>query len=604
MGGIVGWIGRRPQAREDTSHPTHIERMAEAVVHRGCAHYGLWEGRRCALAQAPGPAVHTVTHNGATFTAVCDSLLGAPGLLRKNLSQRGYRFGGESEAELILATYLLEGEDCVHSLSGSFAFLIWDGAQQRAFAVRDPFGTRPLFYTSTDEAILFASEIKGLFAHPDCTPALDASGLREILGIGPGRTPGHGVFKGVHELPPGGCLRVDADGLHPRTWYQLNSLEHTDTLEDTIEHTRSLLLSSIRRQWPTDSGACAFLSGGLDSSIITAVTAGLCGHPLRTFSFDYMDNAAHFRATSFQPEADAPYVQKVRAHCGTNHQILLCDSSDLTGTLENAMRARDLPGMADVDASLLYFCGQVAATGERIAFSGECADEIFGGYPWFHREEFFTAQTFPWNTDPSTRRRVLNTELAETLQLDDYVQERYARMLAQVPRLQGENAQEARRREIAYMNLYGFMATLVDRGDRMSAAAGLEIRTPFCDPALIEYVFNVPWEFKALGGEPKGLLRAAAKGLLPEDILHRRKSPFPKTHNPQYEQLVQTRVREVLADPNAPVRALLQVPVVESLCGEHADYGKPWFGQLMAGPQLLAWILQVNAWMERYGLSV
>ncbi len=401
MGGIAGWIDWQPHALATMPAQTHLDNMARTIAHRGGGDFGTMADVFGAFAQLPGPLVRVLTRDGARYAVVCDSLLGATAQLRRRLSKQGYAFEGESDAEVILAAYLLEGEACVASLNGSFAFVIWDGARHCAFAARDALGTKPLFYTVTEGGTAFASEIKALFAHPDCVPALDADGLKEVLAIGPGRTPGNGVFQGVHELLPGTCMRLDAAGVHPHTWWVLHGRPHIDTMEDTIEQVRALLLSSIRRQWPQTGGACALLSGGLDSSILTAVTAELAQGQLETFSFDYVDNDKNYRATSFQPEADAPYVQMVREHCGTRHQILLCDNDDLISALLPAMTARDLPGMADIDASLLYFCGQMAQRGQRIAFSGECADEIFGGYPWFYREEYLRANTFPWNTDPT-----------------------------------------------------------------------------------------------------------------------------------------------------------------------------------------------------------
>ncbi|MCL2545224.1 MAG: asparagine synthase (glutamine-hydrolyzing) [Clostridia bacterium] len=586
MGGIAGWIDARPGMVREEERTHHIEKMAGTLAHRGGGRWATWADAQAGLAQLPGP-VCQVRRGNHRYAAVCD----APHI----------------GAELILAAYLEAGEKCVELLEGGFAFIVWDGARRRAFAARDAFGARPLFYAPIQDGagVLLASEPKALFAHPQCVPGLTGDGLREVLSIGPGRTPGNGVFRGVREIPPGACLRIDGGGPRQRFWYRLRSQEHTDTPEDTVAHTRALLLSAIRRQWPADGDACALLSGGLDSSVITAVASGLVQEDRRlaTYSFDYVGNGEFFRASAFQPEQDAPYADKVRAHCGTAHQALLCDDQELIDALIPAMRARDLPGMADVDASLLFFCGRLAQE-QRVALSGECADEVFGGYPWFYKKQFLRAHTFPWNTDPSARLRILEPGLAASLRLEDHARARYEEMLAQAPRLPGEPAPAARRREIAYLNLYGFMATLMERSDRMSAAAGFDIRTPFCDRALIEYVFNVPWELKALGGEPKGLLRAAAEGLLPHEILHRRKSPFPKTHNPRYERLVRERVAGLLADPASPARALLNVDAVEALCAENADYGKPWFGQLMAGPQLLAWILQLNAWMETYGLSL
>ncbi len=583
-----------------------LKDMAEAIAHRGGKSHHVWLGEHACLARLAGPTERTVyalKKGDALYAVTCDSLLTDTTALRQQLSASGYCFETQDDAELILATYLQYGEDCPAQLSGGFAFALWDGARQCALIARDPMGTRPFFYTTADAHVLFASEMKGLFAHPACTPAIDETSLCEVLSIGPGRSPGSGVFRGVHELTPGQMARIDADGIHPRVYWQLVSREHTESVADTVAHTRELVLAAIRRLLTGDVPLCTLLSGGLDSSVVTAVAAQHARGPLSTYSFEYIDNAAHFTGTSFQPELDAPYVEMVRDHCGTSHAILQLDSDLLPGALTAAMCARDLPGMGDIDASLLLFCEQLAQR-HTIALSGECADEVFGGYPWFHRPEYMAADTFPWNTDPAARRKALRPELVSSLNLDAYVAARYEEQRVATPRLIGESSEDARRREIAYLNLYGFMQTLVDRGDRMSMAHHVEIRTPFADPELVQYVFNVPWRIKALGGEPKGLLRAAAEGLLPAEVLHRKKCPFPKTHHPHYEQLVQRQVLDVLNDARSPVLPLLDTAAVRALCGGHADYGKPWFGQLMAGPQLLAWILQLNAWLTTYHLSV
>ncbi len=580
--------------------------MAGAIAHRGGKAHHVWMSAHACFARLAGHTertVYTLRKGDAQYAVTCDSLLADTAALRLRLSAAGYCFETQDDAELILAAYLQYGEDCATQLSGGFAFALFDGARQCVIVARDPMGTRPFFYTIADQHVLFGSEMKALFAHPACTPAIDDTSLCEVLGIGPGRSPGSGVFHGMQELSPGQMARIDADGIHPRVYWQLTSHEHTETVADTVAHTRELVLAAIRRQLVGDTPMCSLLSGGLDSSVITAVAAEHALGPLPTYSFEYVDNAAHFTGTSFQPEMDAPYVQMVHEHCGTAHTILQLDSDLLPGALPAAMRARDLPGMGDIDASLLLFCEQLAQR-HTIALSGECADEVFGGYPWFHRPEYLAADTFPWNTDPAARRKALCPALVASLKLDAYVAARYEDLRGATPRLDGEAAEDARRREIAYLNLYGFMQTLVDRGDRMSMAHHVEIRTPFADPELVRYIFNVPWRIKALGGEPKGLLRAAAEGLLPAEVLHRKKCPFPKTHHPHYEQLVQRQVLDVLDDARSPVLPLLDTAAVRALCAGHADYGKPWFGQLMAGPQLLAWILQLNAWLTTYHLTV
>jgi asparagine synthase (glutamine-hydrolysing) len=345
----------------------------------------------------------------------------------------------------------------------------------------------------------------------------------------------------------------------------------------------------------------------LDSSVITAAAAKIYREegrpPLETYSFDYTENDRYFRPSSFQPDADAPWAKRVSELCGTRHRVLTCPVNDLPDLLDRAVEARDLPGMADVDASLLWYCSQVA---ERhvVAVSGECSDEIFGGYPWFVRPEMLSAETFPWCPVLENRTAVLNQDFVRRIGLQDYVDYRYRQSLSQVPELPGESEVEAQRRRVGFLSIQWFMSALLERKDRMSMASGLEVRVPFCDHHLVEYVWNIPWEMKSHGGVRKQVLRDAAASLLPEDVRQRPKSPFPKTHHPAYEKLVRDRLREHLSRPTSPLHGLVDHrALTEGLLRDGGDYGKPWFGQLMAGPQMMAYLLQLEHWMEKWSIN-
>lgn len=590
-----------------------VSRMRNVLLHRGPDARGIWVGNHAAFAHARLSVIdpehgdqpmrrvaegqeYVVCYNGELYNAA---------VLTRELKAMGHTFETTCDTEVLLLSYIAWGEACVDKLEGIFAFAIWDGARNRAFFCRDRLGVKPLFFAEREGGILFASELKGLLANRAVKPNINAEGLAEVLGVGPARTPGFGVYENVFELKPGECMTMSEAGVNRRIYWKLESRPHTENFEDTVAHVRELLSGAIRRQLVSDVPLCTFLSGGLDSSIITAYAAQsekAAGRQLSSYSFDYMDNARYFNASDFQPDSDEPYAQEVSRFWNTQHETLICHNHDLPGALYAAMRARDLPGMTDVDASLLLFCRKVRAR-HVVALSGECADEVFGGYPWFHRKEFLQSDTFPWQIDPEARYNVLDPEIMMDLKLSEFTKARCADMRKQTPTLNGEDAQEARRREISFLNIYGFMQMLLERKDRMSMACGLEVRVPFADAALVDYVFNVPWEMKAYNGEAKGLLRAAASGILPESILRRKKSPYPKTHNPLYEDLVKQRILEMLRNPHAPVRDLINLSRVRALLEGKADYSKPWFGQLMAGPQLLAWILQLNAWLEEYKIQ-
>jgi asparagine synthase (glutamine-hydrolysing) len=347
------------------------------------------------------------------------------------------------------------------------------------------------------------------------------------------------------------------------------------------------------------------LSGGIDSSLVTAVCSRELhtqGKKLDTYSFDFKDNDINFKANSFQPSQDRPFVDKMIACCRTNHQYLECTNAKLYDCLFEAVDARDLPCMADVEASMLYFC-KLVSKNHKVALTGECADEIFGGYPWFHKKECFDADIFPWSMDFSPRTMLLKDSVLSVLPLKEYAHAAYEKTISEVPLLEGESKEDKRRREISYLNIKWFMQTLLDRMDRTSMHAGLEARVPFADHRIVEYLWNVPWDMKCRNGVVKGLLRESAKGLLPAEILYRRKSPYPKTYDTAYENMLRTAIVEVLSDKRAPLRELIDLSKVLDFIEKPSDYGKPFYGQLMAGPQLLAYLLQVNYWLSKYDID-
>ena len=431
-------------------------------------------------------------------------------------------------------------------------------------------------------------------------------GLCELLALSPARTQGVGVFKDVLELRPARYMIIDRRGVRIQKYWSLISREHTDSYEDTIDRARSLVLDSVRRQLVSDVPIATFLSGGLDSSVITAIGAmemRARGERLSTYSFDYEDNAKYFKASHFQPDSDTKWVPRMVEEFGTDHNYLVCPNDALTGLLEEALLAKDLPGMADVDASLLYFCREVKKK-HTVVLSGECSDEIFGGYPWFREKKAFETASFPWCYDLSMRNDILRADVRDELDLDGYSRMRYEESIAETPRLASDSAEEARRREISYLNINWFMTNLLDRKDRMSMASGLEVRVPFCDHRLVEYVWNIPWEMKNKDNVSKNVLREAAKGILPEDVRLRRKSPYPKTHNPHYEAAVKKMLGEIISDPNAPVLSVCDRERLMDVINGSSDYGKPFFGQLMAAPQFVGYIVQLDFLLRDYNVSL
>lgn len=526
--------------------------------------------------------------------------------LKTELLLEGAEFNTASDTEVILAGYMLHGKDYIKKLNGIFAIALWDSIPGQIFLFRDRLGVKPLFYTKIAKTLVFASEIKGLFAYPGVKPILDREGLCEIFALGPAKTYGKGVFKNIEEVLPGHCLIFNQQYCRMEPYWKLESRPHEDSIDKTIKKTAWLVEDAVKKQMLSDIPISTFLSGGLDSSLVTAICAKELkkqGKVLNTFSFDFQDNHKYFKSNSFQPSQDRPYVEQMIAFAGTNHHFLVCSNHDQLDCLYKAVDARDLPCMADVESSMLYFCSKVTDY-NKVTLTGECADEIFGGYPWFHNPNAFQTEAFPWSMSMEPRQTLLADDVIQSLQMEEYSRAAYEKTIHETPRLPEDTPEEKRRREIAYLNLRWFMVTLLDRMDRTSMYNGLEARVPLADHRIVEYVFNIPWHMKCPNGIVKGLLRHVGEGMLPKDILWRRKSPYPKTYDPAYEKMLGNRLMEVLSDPSAPIRILLDEKKVRAFLNSPSDYGKPWYGQLMAGPQMLAYMLQVNYWLEKYHIQL
>ena len=525
--------------------------------------------------------------------------------IKKELISSGFSFSTNSDTEIIGNAFIHWGPSFVQHLNGIFAIAIYDEKKNSLYLFRDHFGIKPLFYKQLENTVVFASRIDTLFEYPNIKPTIDITSLNEIFTIGPAKTYGSGVFKGISEVKPGEYILFTPDYTYREKYYKIKSIPHTDSYEETLEKTAWLLEDSIKMQMISDVPICTFLSGGIDSSIVSSVCAKYLPKDvhLDTYSFDYDDNNIYFKSNSFQPSEDRPYVDIMKDYLDSNHVYLSCKYETLADLLEESVNSRCLPTMADVDSSLLYFCKEVSKK-HKVALTGECADEIFGGYPWFHREEMLSSGTFPWMSDISFRKSLLNPEFAASLQMEKYIRNSYNKTISEVDIIPEENDIETSRRRVSYLNIRWFMQTLLDRMDRTSMHNGLEARVPFADYRIVDYVFNVPWEMKAKDGVPKSLLRKSMANFLPEQILNRPKSPYPKTYHPKYEEILVKRLKEVLQDSSSPIRSYLNLNAVNTFLDKPKEYGKPWYGQLMAGPQMVAYLLQVNYWMKKYSLSI
>ncbi|MDD5884366.1 MAG: asparagine synthase (glutamine-hydrolyzing) [Firmicutes bacterium] len=599
ISGVVGLL----------SDKTLLEHMLDTMRRRGPDSEGtyvhgdtaLLHTRLAIIDPEGGKQPMSLDWAGERYTLVYNGELYNTEALRSVLTDSGHTFHGYSDTEVVLHAYAEYGAACLDQLNGIFAFAVWEEKRGRLFLARDRIGVKPLFYMQHGNGLLFASEMKTILQYPTVKARLDREGIAQLILLGPGRLPGSGVFQGIREIEPGHYAIYQEGRLKITQYWKLRDREHTENFAETVEHVRWLVFDAIQRQMVSDVPIGTFLSGGLDSSIITAICAGQekkNGKRLKTFSVDYLNNDQFFRASKFQPNSDSVYIGIMQKALDTLHQWTVLTPEMLCGALEEATIARDLPGMADVDFSLLAFCGDIRKK-VRVALSGECADEIFGGYPWYRDPAVREREGFPWAQNTHQRISLLRTGLV--LHPEEFIMDAYGKTCRESDILPGTSALERRMKEMVNLNFRWFMQTLLDRKDRMSMYHGLEVRVPFCDYRIAEYLYGVPWEFKDYRGKEKGLLREAVKGLLPEEVLYRKKSPYPKTFDPHYTELISKEFREMTLG-HSPVWEIVDKAQLKKLLEGTSEW--PWYGQLMRNPQIMAYFLQLDFWLRCYDVDI
>ena len=525
--------------------------------------------------------------------------------LRRELMSRGHEFVGHSDTEVLLHAYLEWKTDAFARLNGIFAFAIWEKRERRLTLCRDRLGVKPLFFAPIRNGLTFGSTIDTVLCHPEIEPALDEDGLCTLLLLGPARPPESGVFRQISSLVPGHFAVLTPEAFTDHTYWKLEAHEHEDDLPTTVERTHTLICDAARRQLVSDVPLACFLSGGLDSSILSMLAAkdyAARGETLHTWSVDYRDNDKYFTKSIFQPNSDDSYIDQMVDFLGTHHHRVVLEPEALCAALLPATDARALPGMADVDSSLLLFCAAVKRGGTTVCLSGECADELFGGYPWYHREEILFEDTFPWSRSVGLRLGLLTPDAVRNG--EEFVRQHYRDTCARAPRLPSDDKKAARMREMFVLNIDWFMATLLDRKDRMSMYSGLEVRVPFCDHRIVEYAYNMPWGFKSLEGREKGIVRRAFADELPKEIVYRKKSPYPKTFHPVYTRLCADYVRRIFEDNTSVTASLFDRNAVQKLMQRPESLTEPWFGQLMRTPQIFAYIIQLDRWFRHYHVKI
>ncbi len=523
--------------------------------------------------------------------------------VRNELEGFGYKFDTHCDTEVVLKAYDKWENESVKKLNGIFAYAIYDKKENSLFACRDRIGVKPFFYNKTKNTFSFASKIDTLLCQPYVKSAVDEEGLYEIFMLGPAKTIGKAIFKDICELPPAFCLTYKNGEIKTYPYWKLEAKEFDENEETAAEHTYLLVKDSIERQLVSDVPLATFLSGGLDSSIISKIASDKykeIGKTLDTYSVDYTDNDKYFKKSLFQPNKDSDYIDVISSYIGSNHHNIVLNNVGVANALEEAVIERGVPGFVDIDSSLMLFCKEVKKD-FTVCLSGECADEIFAGYPWYHKKEILFENVFPWARNTNIRQRILkNGFLSDG---EEYLQSAYKNTLKNISYLESDDKINKRMREMFVLNLNWFMQTLLARKDNMSMASSLEVRVPFCDYRLVEYAYNMPWNIKALDGREKGILRKAFENDLPKEIAWRKKSPYPKTHNPAYFARVKELLAIALTDKSTPLMDWIDIDNLYLLLQNPDSLPEPWYGQLMGIPQIAAYIYQIYAWIKHYNVE-
>ena len=604
MCGITGWVDFRRDLR---AHRVDIDAMTDSLALRGPDARGIWierhaaiGHRRLAVIDLEGgvqPMVAEVaearvvlTFSGEIYNFVA---------LRRELAGLGHDFRTRSDTEVVLRAYLEWGADCLPRFDGMFAFGVWDGRNDTLFLARDRLGVKPLYYHQYGHGLVFGSEPKALLASPVFDAVLDDVGLTRLFAMFGTHQPGHGVLRGLSEVRPGWSVTFSRTGVVQDQYWALTAADHVEDWPSTVAHVRTLLDDIVSRQLTSDVPLCALVSGGVDSSAIAVLAARQLagqGQTLSTFSVDFHNAARRFVADENRPALDAPYVAQFAAAVNVNHRNVVLDTPDILNVLDAATQARDLPCLGDLDASLLLLFQAIRGK-STVALSGESADEVFGGYAWFHDPAAVARPGFPWSPDDEGFAGVLRPELKARLRPGDYVRDQYARALAETPVHDGDSDQEVRMRQVSYLALTRFLPVLLDRKDRMSMASALEVRVPFCDHRLVEYLFNTPWALKNRDGNRKAVLRAAVSDLLPEQIVQRPKSMYPSAVDDYFDAAVRRRARALL-DNGSVVGEFIDRVRVEALI-EGTSARPPWLQRLS-----LAYLDQIDRWLASFDVRL
>lgn len=520
-----------------------------------------------------------------------------------------FYFDGDiyNQSELLKLTNTTSLIECIFTLyfnyeyhgfnliEGPFLFILKQ--QDQLCIYKDLLGLYPFYYLQQDDTIYCSNKMNQLLQLPNFTFKVSKQGLLQLFTLAPSTHLFDTIIDGIHTLGMFHMLEI-SDEITCKQFYYLKSKPHLDDLKQTTTKIKSMLTSSIKNQL-NDCHAC-FLSGGLDSSIISGIASKI--KPIKTYALAYEGNDQYFKANDYQVSLDDHYIDLMVHHYHLNHSKITLKQTDLLHTLRQSVINRGLVGMADIDSALLSLT-QAISFEEQIILSGECSDELFGGYPWFYKKEL-QSNTFPWIKHFDQRLTLIHPKYRH-FDYESYLNKQYQHIMNQVELLAIDSKEDYEARKQTLLVIHYFMQCLVTRQNTMSDLNGLSIRAPFANIKLLEYVYNIPWKMKFLDNYEKGILRKSFEDELPLDVLYRKKNPFPKTHHPKYAEIIASALQKRFNDKISILHELFDDhALLELIKTKGASFNTPWYGQLMSGPQLLAYLYQIDFFFDYYHLKL
>lgn len=520
-----------------------------------------------------------------------------------------YGLNSNTDISVLLELYSIYSEKCLDMLDGNYSFVVFSKEDNSILLVRDRLGVKPIYYTSLNDAFIFSTRIKCILGYPGIIPQVGKDEICELLGLGPAHTPGKTFFKNIFEVPAGNFTYVYNFDVSLVKYWDLQTYSNKDNIYTCINNTKNIVEKSLENDITGSGNLCTMLSGGLDSSILTYLTKNKINTKLSTFSINFENNDKDFIANEYQPTKDSDFIKIMQSYINTSHINLTFSNKELFDALKDVVLCRDSPGMGDVDSSMYLFCKKIKEYGFDTAISGECSDEIFGGYPWYYKENLVGYNGFPWSKAIDVRENIVNENIVNKEELYEYIQKAYKNTTSKIEHL--DNEDENRFKEICYLTIKWFMNTLIERTERISSCLDLDVRTPFASYKLFEYIYSLSSNFK-LGlvddniiHIEKYLLRKAFEDELPKEIVYRKKSPFPKTYDPEYTKMLEDEIGNIIRKSNSPLLEIINVKYLfEMLNTKGENMKENWFGQLMTYPQTLSYLIQINMWLIEYNVKI